>query len=39
MQWFFDGRKNYKGPQVELVGETRESESEDKEMGMIENDK
>lgn len=21
VQWFVDGRKNYKGPQVELVGE------------------
>ena len=21
MQWFVDGRKNYKGPQVEIVGE------------------
>ena len=21
MQWFLDGRKNYKGPVVELVGE------------------
>ena len=21
MQWFVDGRKNFKGPQVEIVGE------------------
>lgn len=22
MQWFVDGRKNYKGPQVEILGES-----------------
>lgn len=33
VQWFFDGRKNYKGPQVELVGEDRTSDSKGNEMG------
>ncbi len=22
MQWFLDGRKNFKGPKIELIGET-----------------
>ena len=27
IQWFVDGRKNYKGPQIEIVGEDATGEA------------
>jgi len=38
VQWFLDGRKNFKGPKVELVGETPIRAAEVGRAGGVESD-